>query len=146
MEMRFVAKRKMIKEEAINEEDKEKSRALWKNANRIASNIGKNAMLKEAQHLSNIAIKNNEFDINPYLLNAQNGVIDLRDGTIQPHNKWQTIIRWGSATYIYSSKKYLIYILTFKGIYINSTNFINFYNKIYTNRQVSVKFIGNKQD
>ena len=32
-------------------------------------------------------IENNEFDINPYLLNAQNGVIDLRDGTIQPHNK-----------------------------------------------------------
>ena len=78
---------KMIKEEAINEEDKDKSRALLKNANRIASNIGKNAMLKEAQHLSNIAIKNNEFDINPYLLNAQNGVIDLRNGTIQPHNK-----------------------------------------------------------
>lgn len=72
--------------EAFKEDDIDKKKEKLKNAMRMFSSAGKEAMLKEAQHLLNIPVSNDDFDKNPYLLCCNNGVVDLRTGELQPHN------------------------------------------------------------
>lgn len=72
--------------EAFKEDDMDKKKEKLKNAMRMFSSAGKEAMLKEAQHLLNIPVCNDDFDKNPYLLCCNNGVVDLRTGELQPHN------------------------------------------------------------
>lgn len=78
---------KIMKKEAFEEEDLQKQKQLLKNINHLSSYSGKNAMIKEAQHIGKTPIRNVDFDKDPYLLNTQNGIIDLRNGKILPHNK-----------------------------------------------------------
>lgn len=83
---------KMIKEikkeyfDELGKEDK-KAEAILKNFKHLSSTGGKDAMLKEAMHIQSIATTNEDYDTNPYLLNCGNGVVDLRAGTLLPHDK-----------------------------------------------------------
>ena len=45
------------------------------------------AMWKMMSHLPGVTRQNEEFDADPYLLNVQNGVVDLRTGDLLPHDK-----------------------------------------------------------
>lgn len=76
-----------MKKEAFIEEDEDKRKELLKNVKYLSSYNGKNAMLKEAIHLKEIASLNNDYDQNPYLLNCKNGIVDLKTGKIMPHDK-----------------------------------------------------------
>lgn len=69
-----------MKKEIENEEDENLQKAMSKNVKHLSSSGGKIAMLKEAQHLPNIACVNNDFDKDPFLLNTKSGVIDLKTG------------------------------------------------------------------
>lgn len=60
---------------------------FYRNIKRLSSSNGKDAMLKEAEHLGNIAITNNELDTQNDLLNCKNGVVDLKTGKMMPHDK-----------------------------------------------------------
>lgn len=71
--------------EAFKEDDIDKKKEKLKNANRMFSSAGKEAMLKEAQHLLNIPVSNDDFDKNPYLLCCNNGVVNLKTGELQAH-------------------------------------------------------------
>lgn len=58
-----------------------------KNINRLASSAGKEAMLKEAQHIGDTATRQEDYDQDPWLLNCADGVIDLRTGELLGHTK-----------------------------------------------------------
>src|SRR5690625_2256688 len=67
--------------------DFEARKRVERNIDRVLNSAGKEAMLKEAQHLEGVPIMNNEFDEQPYLINTKSGVVDLRTSTIMPHDK-----------------------------------------------------------
>lgn len=64
-------------------EDEEK--AIIKHLKSSRSSKGKNAMVKEAEHL--VSILPHEFDKDKALFNVQNGVINLKTGKLQSHDK-----------------------------------------------------------
>lgn len=77
----------IMKKEAFEEPDEKKAEALWKNVKHLSSSSGKEAMLKEAQHIGLTPTLNSDYDNDPYLLNCENGVIDLKTGKILPHDR-----------------------------------------------------------
>jgi len=62
-------------------------KSYQRNINRILSSSGKSAMIKEAQHIHGVPVVNDDFDKEDYILNCESGILDLRNGTIIPHNK-----------------------------------------------------------
>lgn len=57
------------------------------NLKRVSNSSGKEAMIKEFQHLHEIPVVTEEFDLHPYLLNTDSGVVNLMDGKITPFDK-----------------------------------------------------------
>lgn len=55
-------------------------------ANRLQSAARIDAMLRLASRERGVAIREEELDPDPYTLNCQNGVVDLRTGELLPHN------------------------------------------------------------
>jgi putative DNA primase/helicase len=76
-----------MKQSAFLMDDYDKQRAVLKNVQRVYNSAGKEAMLKEAQHLSGIPCTNDSFDKDDMILTTKSGVIDLRDGSIKSHDK-----------------------------------------------------------
>lgn len=76
-----------MKKEAIDEPNEKKMAAMLKNIKHLSSNSGKEAMLKEAQHIGRTPTVNADYDRDNYLLNCKNGVVDLRTGKILPHDR-----------------------------------------------------------
>lgn len=75
-----------IKREAFEEKDEIKQEEMLKWASRSASSKGKEAMVKETQHLQGIPILPEETDAYTDYLNCQNGIINLRNGELLPHD------------------------------------------------------------
>lgn len=57
------------------------------------------AMVNLARDLPGVAITPDELDANPWLLNAQNGTVDLRDGELYPHRREDFITKISPAVY-----------------------------------------------
>lgn len=64
----------------------ERIRAI-RNIEDIYSSGGKESLLKEARHLTNIPIVNEQLDSNAYLLCTKSGTINLKDGSISENRK-----------------------------------------------------------
>lgn len=94
-----------IKQEAFVEEDEEKQQALLKWANRTASSKGKESMIKECQHLDGIPVLPDEMDAFTDYLNCQNGIINLRNGELLPHDSNFLMTRCSFAEYDNTSTK-----------------------------------------
>ena len=75
-----------IKNEGYREQDEEIQESLLKWANKTASSKGKEAMIKECQHLDGIPASPDDFDAFPDYLNCQNGIVNLRNGELMPHD------------------------------------------------------------
>lgn len=75
-----------MKREAFMEQDEKVQAALLKWANRTASSKGKENMIKECQHLDGVPANIDVFDSYPDLLNCQNGIVNLRNGELIPHD------------------------------------------------------------
>ncbi len=82
-----------MKEEAIKEPDQKRMGDMLKNIKHLASNSGKEAMLKEAMHMGAMATTNADYDKDKWLLNCSNGVIDLRTGELLPHDRSKMIAK-----------------------------------------------------
>lgn len=76
-----------MKEEIIAEPNEKFAQELFKNVKHLSSNSGKEAMLKEAMHIGKTPVRNSDFDKDIYLLNCENGIVDLRTGKLHPHDK-----------------------------------------------------------
>ena len=75
-----------LKREAAREPDRDTQEALMKWAAKTASSKGKEAMIKEAQHLDGIPVLPEEMDAFTDYLNCQNGIVNLRNGELIPHD------------------------------------------------------------
>lgn len=75
-----------IKKEAFQEQDEKTQADLLKWANRSASSHGKEAMIKECQHLEEVPASPDDFDSYTDYINCQNGIINLRNGELLPHD------------------------------------------------------------
>lgn len=75
-----------IKKEAILEEDEKAQIEMLKWASKTASSKGKDNMIKECQHLEGIPASPDEFDSYTDFINCQNGIVNLRNGELLPHD------------------------------------------------------------
>ena len=62
-------------------------KAQKKNIARVSNSAGKEAMLKELQHMHKIPVKNEEFNVNPFVLNTDSGIVNLHTGALMAHSK-----------------------------------------------------------
>lgn len=76
-----------MKLEINNQQSEEHRKQLLSNIKRALSSGGKEAMLREAQHIDGIPVTNAMFDTEPYYFNCKDGVVDIRTGDIYPHNR-----------------------------------------------------------
>lgn len=77
----------IMKREVKRTQNEELQKELKKNVKRLSSSSGKEAMLKEAMHLGNIPATNSDFDKEIFYLNVKNGVLDLKNNKLMPHDK-----------------------------------------------------------
>lgn len=75
-----------IKKEAMQEQDEKTQADMLKWAVRTSSSSGKEAMIKECQHLDGIPASPDEFDSYGDYINCQNGIVNLRNGELLPHD------------------------------------------------------------
>lgn len=75
-----------IKREAVMEQDEKTQIDLLKWASRTASSKGKEAMIRECQHLPGIPVAQEEMDSYVDYINCRNGIINLRNGELIPHD------------------------------------------------------------
>ena len=75
-----------IYHEAGDEPDDERRKDLTKHARETERQVRLDAMIKSAESESNIAIMLVELDANHYLLNVNNGTIDLKTGVVKRHD------------------------------------------------------------
>lgn len=75
-----------IKHEAMLEQDEHTQAEMLKWATRTASSKGKEAMVHECQHLEGIPVSQDALDSFTDFLNCQNGIINLRNGELLPHD------------------------------------------------------------
>ena len=62
-----------------------------KNLARISNKAGKEAMISEFKALNDISCTSDEFNRNKYLLNTNDGIVDLKTGKIHPFDKKKLI-------------------------------------------------------
>ena len=75
-----------LKKEAWQIPDEDLQEAALKFAKKTAGSSAKEAMIKECQHLYDIPASPEDFDAYTDYLNCQNGVINLRNGELIPHD------------------------------------------------------------
>ena len=75
-----------IKREALLEQDEKTQADMLKWATRTASSKGKEAMVKECQHLDGVPVSPDTLDAYTDFLNCQNGIVNLRNGELIPHD------------------------------------------------------------
>lgn len=75
-----------IKKEAFMEQDEDVQSQMLKFANKTSSSKSKENMIKECQHLDGIPIMTDEMDSYTDYFNCQNGIINLRNGELLPHD------------------------------------------------------------
>lgn len=75
-----------LKREAFDTEDEREQELRIKFANRTANSAGKCNMILEAQHLEGIPVMIDELDCYTDYINCQNGIVNLRNGELMPHD------------------------------------------------------------
>lgn len=75
-----------IKKEAWATDDEELRDKILKFAHRTAGSAAKEAMIKECQHLKDIPVSPDDFDAYSDFINCQNGIVNLRNGELMPHD------------------------------------------------------------
>ena len=75
-----------LKREAFQLDDEEMQKGALKWAKRTAGSSAKESMIKECQHLNDIPASPDDFDSYADFLNVQNGVVNLKNGELMPHD------------------------------------------------------------
>ncbi len=85
--------------EAAQEPDDDKRKARIRHAIKADSRAGRDAMLALARSEPGIPITPEELDCDPWLLNVENGTIDLHTGTLRPHQREDLITKLAPVQY-----------------------------------------------
>ncbi len=83
--------------ESADSADTAKTLASWAGKSESADRLS--AMVKLAQTEQGIPVMPDALDANPWLFNCQNGTLDLRTGTLQPHNRQDLITKMAPVQY-----------------------------------------------
>lgn len=75
-----------LKREAWKIQDEDLQEAAFKFAKTTSNSTRKEAMIKECQHIKDIPASPDDFDAYPDYLNSQNGIINLRNAELMPHD------------------------------------------------------------
>lgn len=94
-----------IKKEGLLEQDDKTQSDLLKLANKTANSKGKESMIKECQHLAGITVSQGEMDSYTDYVNCQNGIINLRNGELIPHDSAFMMSKICNSNYDISGKK-----------------------------------------
>ncbi len=78
---------RLLSLKAVEETDKDRRDALVKHAMKSEYAPRFAGMLTLARVQQSVAVTEKAFDSDPWLLNCQNGVLDLRTGTVLPHDR-----------------------------------------------------------
>jgi len=91
-----------IGREAQDTSDLKLAAAIESHARRSETKYNLDAMIGSAQTLNGVSITPEELDKDPYLLNCQNGVINLRTGQITQHakSKHLMLMKMASVSYV----------------------------------------------
>ncbi|MCC7542742.1 MAG: hypothetical protein IT379_41385 [Deltaproteobacteria bacterium] len=79
--------------EAAQAEDEDRRNALARHAVRSESDASIRHLLARAQHLTGIVVRPEALDADPFLLNCENGTLDLRTGELRPHRREDLITK-----------------------------------------------------
>jgi putative DNA primase/helicase len=77
----------MLRMEAATCADDKKAQRLWTWARQSENNTRLKAMLEQSRSEKGITAQPGDFDQNPWILNCENGILDLRTGTLLPHDR-----------------------------------------------------------
>lgn len=88
-----------MKKQAFTIEDEDKREELLKWAFKTASNKQKTNMIVETEHLTEIAIGMDYFDIQDDMINMENGIVNLRNGELIPHTSGYRMSKIGFCNY-----------------------------------------------
>lgn len=88
-----------IYHEVAEERDDDRRRALAKHANSSASSFKRAAMIDACSSEPGIAARPEDFDRDPWLLNCQNGILDLKTGELRPHSPGALMTKIAGAEY-----------------------------------------------
>jgi putative DNA primase/helicase len=88
-----------VRIEAALLEDKANRTALWNHARNSESDSRLRAMLSQARSEVGIAIKPDDLDSNPLLLNVNNGTLNLQNGELRPHRQADLITKLAPVDY-----------------------------------------------
>lgn len=75
-----------IKREAFLETDETSQMEMLKWCQRTSQSRNKEAMIKECQHLEDVPASPDAFDAYTDYINCQNGIVNLRNGELMPHD------------------------------------------------------------
>jgi putative DNA primase/helicase len=73
-------------DEGVSQKDKKRASRLNRYAAHVQTSRGMDSMLRELQAVQGVPAKATDFDQHPDLLACKNGVVDLRTGTLLPHD------------------------------------------------------------
>lgn len=85
--------------EVQQEQDEARRAAIAKHAQASQAISRLKAMIELTQSRPGIAVEPELFDADPWLLNVQNGTIDLRNGTLRPHRREDYITKLAPVLY-----------------------------------------------
>lgn len=88
-----------LKKEAFQIEEEDAREKALRFANKTAGSKPKEAMIKECQHLDGIPAAPEHFDVYSEYLNCDNGVINLRNGELMPHDSGLMMSKMCSSGY-----------------------------------------------
>lgn len=94
-----------MKTEAFRVEDEKERELKLKFANKTANSTGKVNMITEAQHLDGIPLLIDELDCYVDYLNVQNGIVNLRNGELIPHDSTFMMSKICACEYDYVGEK-----------------------------------------
>ena len=94
-----------LKREAWNIQDEDLQEQALKFAKKTAGSTAKENMIKECQHLNDIPAAPEDFDSYTDFINCQNGIINLRNGELMPHESAFMMTKIANADYDMKHKK-----------------------------------------
>ena len=94
-----------LKTEAFQMADEKEQETALKWANRTANSKGKESLIKECQHLYDIPASPDDFDAYIDFINVQNGIINLKNGELMPHDSRLMMSKITSCEYDMEKKK-----------------------------------------
>ncbi len=116
-----------LKLERLQLQDEELIKAYDKNITKILNTSGKEAMIKELQHIEDIPITNHDLDKYINLLNTKDGIIDLTTGDLLPHKKELLISKLSNCEVSYDEPKRWLQFLD--EIFLSDKELINYIQK-----------------